>query len=159
MRMEWFAAIYRGTNKLHVGVNGQHNADAMESGIVAMAQQLGVLIKRTGARPPLGAGKGDDPMSDGSASLTGGMRVLYTTELEPWPPAAQVQALIIEGLGVDPMELGSISQMRWNVGDRGTSTWWVSIMGTNSHEGTVILTEDCACSVLFREQYIQEKQQ
>ena len=63
--MEWFAAIYRGTNKLHVGVNGQHNVDAMELGIVALAQQLSLLIKRTGVRAALGDGEGDDPMSDG----------------------------------------------------------------------------------------------
>ena len=43
--MEWSAAIYRGTNKLQVGVDGQHNADAMELAIVAMAQQLGLLTK------------------------------------------------------------------------------------------------------------------
>ena len=69
--MEWSAAIYLGTNKLQVGVNGQHNADTMESGIVAMAQQLGLLIKRPGVRAPLGDGEGDDPMCNGSASSTG----------------------------------------------------------------------------------------
>ena len=42
--MEWSAAIYRGTNKLQVGMNGQHTADAMESGVVAMAYQFGLLI-------------------------------------------------------------------------------------------------------------------
>ena len=34
--MEWSAAGYRGTNKLQVGVNGQHNADIMEFGVVTM---------------------------------------------------------------------------------------------------------------------------
>ena len=68
--MDWFAAIYRRSNKLQVGVSWQHNADAVESGMVAMAQQLGLLIKRTGARAPLGNGEGDDPMSNGSASST-----------------------------------------------------------------------------------------
>ena len=86
--MESVAAIYRGTNKLQVGVNGQHNADAMESGIVAMAQQLGLLIKKTGARTPSGDGDGDDPMSNSSTSSVGGMDIIYITELEPWLLAA-----------------------------------------------------------------------
>ena len=86
--MERSAAIYRGTNKLQVGVNGQHKADAMEWGIVAMAQQLGPLIKRTGARTLLGDGDSDDPMSDSSAALVVGMDIIYITELEPWLLAA-----------------------------------------------------------------------
>ena len=58
--MEWSAAVYRGTNKLQVGVNGQHSADIIKSGIVAMGQQLGVLIMRTGARTPLGDAEAAD---------------------------------------------------------------------------------------------------
>ena len=60
--MEWSAAVYRGMNKLQVGVNGQHNVDIMESGAVTIAQLLGLLIKRVGARTPLGDADADDPM-------------------------------------------------------------------------------------------------
>ena len=49
-------------------------------------------------------------------------------ELEPWLLAAQVRALVIESLGVDPIELRWISRMHKNVGDRVTTTWWVSII-------------------------------
>ena len=62
--------------------------------------------------------------------------------------ASQVQALVLESLGVDPMELGSILCIRWNVTDRGTATWRVSIMDAATHEGTIILMEDCAYRVL-----------
>ena len=62
------------------------------------------------------------------------------TELELWLPAAQVRALVLESLGVNAVELGSVFRMPWNVGDRGTTTWRVSIMDAATHEGTVILT-------------------
>ena len=37
------------------------------------------------------------------------------TELEPWLLVAQVRALVLQSLGVEPMERGSISRMRCNV--------------------------------------------
>ena len=74
--MEWSAPVYRGTPQLQVGVNGQQNADIMESGIVAMAQQLGLLIKRTGARTPLGDADADDPMTNSSTSSVGAMDMI-----------------------------------------------------------------------------------
>ena len=123
-----------------------------------MAQQLWLLIKRTRARTPLGDADADDPMTDNSASLVGGMGMISVIELEPWLLAAQVRALLLESLGVVPMELGSISRMGWNVGDRGTTTWRVSIMDAAMHEGTFIPIEDCAYRVLSREQYASEKQ-
>ena len=61
--------------------------------------------------------------------------MIYVTELEVWLLVAQVRALVIEGLGVNPTELVSISRMRWNVGNRGTTTWRVAVMGADSHEG------------------------
>ena len=84
-----------------------------------MAQQLGLLIKGTGWRG-VGGGEGDDPMCDDSASSTGGMEVICVRELQPWLLAAQVRALVIEGLGVDPMELGS----------RGARRDWTLFAGT-----------------------------
>ena len=156
--MEWSAAISRWANKLQIGVNGQHNADAMESGVVAMAQHLCLLIKRTGAQTPLGDADANELMSDSSALSGGGMDAIFVTQLEPWLLAAQVRALLIESLAVSPAELGSISRMRWIVEDRGTMTWRVSVRYADSHEGTVILTEDCAYRVLSREHYAHEKQ-
>ena len=44
LHMDWAVVVYRGSNKLHLGVNGQHNADIMESCIVVMAHQLELLI-------------------------------------------------------------------------------------------------------------------
>ena len=111
--MEWLVAVCKGTNKLQVGVNGLQNADIMESGNLAMAQQLGLLIKRTEARTTLGDADADDPMTNSSASSVGGMDMIYVKELEPWLLAAQVRALLLESLGLEPMELGSISRMRW----------------------------------------------
>ena len=55
--MEWSAAIYLGTNKLQVGVNRQHNADAMESGIVAMAPLWACSSRERGLEPRLGMGR------------------------------------------------------------------------------------------------------
>ena len=149
--MEWSAPVYRGTHKLQVGVNGQQNADIMESGIVAMAQQLGLLIKRTGACTPLGDANADDPRTNSSTLSRGAMDMICVTEFEPWLLVAQVRALLLKSLGVGPMELGSISCMHWNVGDIGTTTWRVSIMDAAIHEGTVILTEECAYRGLSRE--------
>ena len=106
----------------------------MGCGIVAMAQQLGLLINRTAARLPLGDADGDGPMYDNSASSLGGMDVIYVTELEQWLLAAQVRALVLENLGVEPVELGSMLRMRCN---RGTATWRVSM--------------DCAYRVLSQE--------
>ena len=123
--MWWSATVYRGTNKLQLGVNGQHNADIVESGIVTMAQHQGLLIKRTAARTPLGDADTDDPIFDSSALSIGGVDVLYVTEVEVWLLAAQVRALVLESLGVDAVEMGSISRMRRNVGDRGATTWRV----------------------------------
>ena len=85
--MDWSTAT-RETNKLQVGVNGQQNEDIMESSIVAMAKQMGLLIKKTGARTPLGDADMDDPMAYSSALLVGGMDMVYVTQLEPWLLAA-----------------------------------------------------------------------
>ena len=149
--MEWSTVVYRGTNKLQPGVNGQHNADITASGIMAMAQQLGLLIKTTTARTPSGDMIAGDPMSDSSGLSVGCMDVLYVTEFEPLLLAPQVRALVLESLGVNAVDPGLTSQMRWNVKHGDTITWRVSIMDAATHEHTVILTEDCAYRVLSRE--------
>ena len=129
--MEWSTVVHRGINKLQVGVKGQHIADVMESGIVAMAQHPWLLIKRTGAPTPLGDEDADDPMTDNSTSSAGGMDMIYLAELEPWLLEAHVRDVLLESPVLEPMELGSISCMRSNFGDRGTAMWRVSIMASH----------------------------
>ena len=71
-------------------MRGQTNANIKELGVVAMARQIGLNNKQTGARTSLGEGVEDKLMSVGYVSLVGGMAVLYFMELKPWLLGVQV---------------------------------------------------------------------
>ena len=46
----------------------------------------------------------------------------------------------------DPVDLGSVQWMRWNVGDRGAMTWHMAVPDAQPYKGIVILM-DYACHI------------
>ena len=70
----------------------------------------------------MGDADGDHPMSDTLALSIVGIDIIYVMEMEAWQLVAQ-RPLVPESLGLEPMDLGSISRMRWNVEDRATTSW------------------------------------